>query len=138
MNTLVFPVALALLGISLAAPGLTAETHPEAPADKPSVQNLITKELTAIPGTTVILSHVVLPPNAGLATHWHPGEEFGYVLDGSLWVSLDGAEEVELTQGDYGTVPYKLVHSIRAGENGATLIVFRVHETGEPELVMVE
>jgi quercetin dioxygenase-like cupin family protein len=100
--------------------------------------NLMEEALVGAPGTEVVLSHVVLPPRFTLPKHWHPGEEFAYILQGSVTLWQEGAEDLTVHAGDVAKVPHKVVHTVRTGEDGVTLVVFRVHEAGQPERVVVE
>jgi len=102
------------------------------------MENLIINKLAGAQDTEVVLSHVALPANTTLPTHWHPGEEFAYVLEGSFTLWQEGEDDQVFKKGEYGVVPYKKVHTITTGENGAVLLVFRVHEEGEPERILVE
>ena len=43
-----------------------------------------------------------------------------------------------MKKGDVVKVPLKKVHTAITGDEGATVLVFRVHEQGEPERVLVE
>ncbi len=103
----------------------------------PQLRNLLTAKLAAAPGTEVVLSHVVLPPETSLPKHYHPGEEFAYVVAGSveLWDEEEGVRTFEVDASL--AVPFKRVHAIKTGPQGATLVVFRVHQEGEPERVLV-
>ena len=105
---------------------------------KPEIKNLMTKALKGADGIEVIMSHVALPPNFTLPKHWHPGEEFAYMLQGSVTLVLENEGEMVLTQDQTGVVPLKKIHSARSGENGATILVFRVHEQGQPGRVLVK
>ena len=42
-----------------------------------------------------------------------------------------------MNEGDAAKVPLKAIHSAGTGDEGATLLVFRVHEKGQPERVLV-
>lgn len=106
--------------------------------NKPKIENLLTSVLGGADGLEVILSHVTLPPNAALPKHWHPGEEFAYILKGSVTVLLEGQNEIEVSEGGVGVVPFKHVHSARSGSEGATILVFRVHEQGQPGRTLVK
>ena len=84
------------------------------------------------------MSHVVLPPNVTLPMHWHPGEEIAYILQGSITLILKDEPEQEASAGDVGIVPLKKVHTARSGKDGATILVFRVHEEGQPGRILVD
>jgi quercetin dioxygenase-like cupin family protein len=94
--------------------------------------------LTGVENTEVIVSRVTIPPNTSLPKHWHPGEEFAYVLEGSVTLWREGAPETVGKPGDVVMVPLKQVHTAITKEEGATILVFRVHQMGQPERVLVE
>ncbi|MDH5325495.1 MAG: cupin domain-containing protein [Gammaproteobacteria bacterium] len=100
--------------------------------------NLLIAPLVGVQNTEVVVSHVSIPPYTRLPMHWHPGEEFAYVLDGSLILHQEGEDDVSFTKGDVGVVPFKKVHTIETQNESATLLVFRVHAQGQPERVLVE
>ena len=106
-------------------------------ASGPILNNLLSAELEGAKGTEVIVSHVTIPPNTTLPKHWHPGEEFAYVIEGSVTLWQKGKPDITGTAGDAMKVPLKQVHTAMTGSEGATLVVFRVHEKGQPERVMV-
>lgn len=100
--------------------------------------NLMEEALVGAQGTEVVLSHVVLPPRYSLPKHWHPGEEFVYVLKGSLTLWQESAEDIVVRAGDAMKVPHKVIHTVRTGHEGVSLVIFRVHEAGQPERILVE
>jgi len=102
------------------------------------LESLLTAQLEGVEGTEVIVSRVVLPPDTGLPRHWHPGEEFAYVLEGSVIFRRDGKADMTLSQGDVAKVALKEIHSAMSTDQGATILVFRVHEHGQPERVLVD
>jgi quercetin dioxygenase-like cupin family protein len=103
-----------------------------------SVDNILTSQLELAEGVEVVVSHVVVPPNTELPKHWHPGEEFAYVIDGSFILWQDGKTEIHFKKGDAAKIPLKQVHSARTTDSPATILVFRVHESGQPVRVLVE
>lgn len=102
------------------------------------LETLHKSELEGVTGTEVVVSRVVIPPNTSLPKHWHPGEEFAYVLEGSATLRQEGKADVVSNKGDVVKVPLKQVHTGITGEEGVTLLVFRVHEQGQPERVLVK
>ena len=104
----------------------------------PKLETLMTTVLEAEEGLEVIVSRVTLPPHATLPKHWHPGEEFAYVLEGSVTLWQEGKADTTIESGAVGWVPLRQVHTARTGAEGVTLLVFRVHRQGEPERVLVE
>jgi quercetin dioxygenase-like cupin family protein len=104
----------------------------------PSLDNIARDLLETAPGLEVVTSVVELPANFRLPAHTHPGEEFAYVIEGSVHLWEQGRDEVELTAGDYGKVSVGTVHTVRTGDEPAKLIVFRVHPVGAPERIPVD
>ena len=64
--------------------GLFVFSGAGACAEGLKLENLLSSKLEGVPGTEVIVSRVDVPPDTSLPKHWHPGEEFAYVLEGSV------------------------------------------------------
>lgn len=86
----------------------------------------------------VIISDVIIPANGTVPRHFHPGEEFLYLIEGSAIHVEEGKADQLLKAGDAYVIPPQAIHSPRGGPKGARAIVFRVHKDGEPERVLVE
>jgi len=99
--------------------------------------DLLTSQLEGAPGTEVIVSITTVPPNTTLPKHWHPGEEFAYILEGSIVLWQEGKPDEIYRKGDVGKVPLKQVHTVATKEESATILVFRVHESDQPGRVLV-
>lgn len=104
----------------------------------PVLENLLRTLLEGVEGTEVIVSRVSIPPNTSLPKHWHPGEEFAYVLDGSVTLWQEGKDDIVGKTGDVVSIPLKQVHTAITKDEAATVLVFRVHEKGQPERILVE
>ncbi len=104
----------------------------------PTVEDLLKAELEGVAGTEVIVSRVKIPPHTSLPKHWHPGEEFAYILEGNVTLWQEGEEDIAGGRGDVMKVPLKKVHTAFTGAEGADILVFRVHEQGQPERVSAE
>lgn len=104
----------------------------------PTLETLLKTALEGVEGTEVIVSRVTMPPHTTLPKHWHPGEEFAYVLEGSVTLWQEGKEELVIAQDAVAKIPLKQVHTAMTLDEGATILVFRVHEQGKPERVPVE
>ncbi|MBK1876793.1 cupin domain-containing protein [Pelagicoccus mobilis] len=130
--------ALAGLASSLAFghPQHESDTVPKASELK--VDNLLRNPLAGAEGLEVIMSHVSIPPNTSLPKHWHPGEEFAYILAGNVTLWQEGKEDIHFKAGDAAMVPLKQIHTAITGDEGVTLLIFRVHQQGKPERVLVD
>lgn len=126
-------IALLALGIVTGMPLVAVKAE-----GGPKLESLLRAELEGTIGTEVIVSRVTVPPNSSLPIHWHPGEEFGYVLSGSVTLWQDGKPDENYVAGEVVKIPMKQIHTAKTQEEGATLLVFRIHEKGKPERILVE
>ena len=107
-------------------------------AEEVKLETLLRTQLEGVDGTEVIVSRVQIPANTSLPKHWHPGEEFVYILEGSVTLWQKDKKGITGRTGEVVKVPLEQVHTGITGSEGASLLVFRVHEQGKPERVMVE
>ena len=107
-------------------------------ADAITVENLMRSESQVADGVEIIVSVVEIGPNFSLPKHYHPGEEYVYVLDGSATLWLKGKSDVEMQAGDLFKIPLQQVHTAMTSDSGAKALVFRVHRKGEPERIAAE
>lgn len=103
-----------------------------------NLENLLSEELEGAPGIEVIVSRVYIPANTSLPKHWHPGEEFVYILKGSATLWQEGKSDVLMKEGEVFKIPLKQIHTAITGNDGVSALVFRVHEKGKPERVKAE
>jgi len=101
-------------------------------------EDLLTRHLEGVQGTEVVVSITTVPPHTTLPKHWHPGEEFAYVLEGSCTLQQQDKPDETYSKGDVGMVPLKQIHTVSTNEDGATILIFRVHESGQPGRVLVD
>lgn len=138
-------ILAALACVALAAHAAVAHPGGHGPSKiqpskqpAPVLETLLKSELARVADTEVIVSRVTLPPSASLPKHWHPGEEFAHLLAGSVILWREGEGESTHRAGETIKIPLKQVHSARTAEEGATILVFRVHEKGKPERVLAD
>jgi quercetin dioxygenase-like cupin family protein len=141
MRTISSAIIVATLGF--ACSGCTTTSPPPSAAATGGIlglelETLLASELEGVDGTEVIVSRVTIPPHTSLPKHWHPGEEFAYVVDGSVTLWQKGKRDIVGKKGDVMKVPLKQVHTAITKDEGVTLIVFRVHEKGQPERIKAE
>jgi quercetin dioxygenase-like cupin family protein len=129
----------------LAAAGLFATALPFAYAQEPPAtvakrlppgsNEVLRSVLAENPDLEVIVSDVIIPPNATVPRHYHPGQEFLYLIEGSAVHVEQGKPDLPLKAGDTYVIPPRAIHSPRGGPEGARAIVFRVHVRGQPERI---
>ena len=102
------------------------------------IENLLRESLELTEGVEVVMSYLELPKNTTLPSHYHPGEEFVFMLKGSGELSLKDQSKILLKAGDAVKVPLKHIHSFSTLEEDAKAVVFRVHEKGQPDRILIE
>ena len=108
-------------------------------ADSPvTLENLLKSSLESSPDLEVMVSLVEIGPELTLPKHYHPGEEFIYVLEGSATLWLKDQPGVLLEAGQVAKVPLEQVHTAITGDQPVKAVVFRVHKKGQPERIPAE
>ena len=127
MSSIIFTLGLSIGIIS---------SHAGTPPVK--IENLLRSELQLDKGIEIIVSRVEIGPNFTLPKHYHPGEEFVYMLEGSATVWQQGKPDTQLVAGEAFKVPFEQVHTAMTSESSATALVFRVHKKGQPDRIPVK
>lgn len=102
-----------------------------AHAGQPSVESLLDSTLEAMASHNVIMSRVSVPANSALPRHYHPSEEFLYVVSGETTLKINGQADLILKSGMAHKIPAEAVHSAATGNASSEIIVFRVHPKGQ-------
>ena len=102
------------------------------------VTQLMSKDLTDIPGKEGLMLTVEYPPGSSDPVHRHNAHGFIYVLEGSILMQVRGGKEVTLTPGQTFYEGPSDVHVV--GRNAsqtkpAKFLVFFVKDKGAPILV---
>lgn len=101
----------------------------QAPAFKRTV--LQTLELS-IAGREAVTAKAELPGGVSSGRHTHPGEELGYVLEGSVAIEMDGQTKT-LKAGEAFAIPAGKVHNAtNTGTAQATIVSTYIVEKGKP------
>src|SRR5436189_2769952 len=107
-------------------------------AQEAMVAELLSKDLTDIPGKEGLMITVEYPPGSSDPVHRHNAYGFIYVLEGSIVMQVKGGKEVTLTAGQTFYEGPDDVHVV--GRNAsktepAEFVVFLVKEKGAPVLI---
>lgn len=76
-------------------------------------------DLTA-PGREAVQAIAEFQPGVASGRHTHPGEEIGYVLQGTVVMEVEGRPPVTLEQGDPFLIPAGSVHNAHNVGSGAS------------------
>ncbi len=94
---------------------------------------LLQKGDISAPGREAVQVRAEFDPGVAAGKHTHPGEELGYILEGTLVVEMEGKPPVTLNAGDYFFVPAGTVHDGRnVGSGKAKVLATYVVEKGKP------
>jgi quercetin dioxygenase-like cupin family protein len=107
-------------------------------AQQAKVTELMSKDLTTLPGKEGLMVTVEYPPGSSDPIHRHNAYGFIYVLEGSIVMQVRGGKEVTLTPGQTFYEGPDDVHVV--GRNAsqtkpAKFVVFFVKDKGAPVLV---
>jgi quercetin dioxygenase-like cupin family protein len=87
----------------------------------------------SVPGREGITMTIVIPPGGQSARHSHPGEDFGYLLAGTVVLEFDDGERKTLAAGDAYLIRRGRVHHARnIGRTPARFLDTYVIEKGQP------
>ena len=107
-------------------------------AQEAKVTQLLSKDLTNLPGKEGLMIAVEYPPGSSDPIHRHNAHAFVYVVEGSIVMQVRGGKEVTLTPGQTFYEGPDDVHVV--GRNAsltkpAKFVVFLVKNKGAPVLV---
>jgi quercetin dioxygenase-like cupin family protein len=116
--------------VALVAAGIAAGVGAQQPGFKRTTIQQADLSLAGREATTAIAE---FQPGATVGRHTHPGEEIGYVLEGTIVLEQQGKPAVTLGVGKTFFIPAGTVHN--ATNNGATqarVLATYVVEKGKP------
>ena len=119
----------AMVALFVVASASATAVLAQQPAFKRTV--LQTVELS-VTGREAVTAKVELPAGVTAGRHTHPGEEIGYVLEGTVVIELEGVSKT-LKAGDVFAVPAGKVHNATNTSSAqATIVSTYVLEKGKP------
>jgi quercetin dioxygenase-like cupin family protein len=90
-------------------------------------------DLTGVPGTEVYMTLIDAAPGTSFAPHVHHGDEFTYVLQGSLDLDVAGEGSKTVKAGDSIHVARETVHGGKvSGSTPVKLLAIHVVDKGKP------
>ena len=124
-------------------PATLMAQHPQVTPQAPhaTVTELMSKDLTELPGKEVLMIAVDYPPGSIDPIHRHNARAFVYVLEGSIIMQVKGGKEVTLTPGQTfyeGPDDIHVVGRNASSTKPAKFIVFLIKDKGAPVLVPAE
>ena len=96
-------------------------------------RTVVQQQDLSTPGREVVQAVAEIQADVTVARHTHPGEEIGYLLEGTLTLVVEGKPPVTLKAGDAFFVPAGVVHGGKnEGKAMAKVLATYVVEKGKP------
>jgi quercetin dioxygenase-like cupin family protein len=116
----------ALIG-TFSLPAFCADPPPGFTRKMLQDQNLSAKDRHAV------VAQAEFTPGGMVGRHTHPGEELGYVLEGTVVLEVDGKPAQTLKAGDVYFIPAGVVHAAKnASSSAAKVLATYIVEQGKP------
>jgi quercetin dioxygenase-like cupin family protein len=121
---------LALASIVAMAIGVAAQ----APAAQTGFKRTPVQQADlSVPGREVVQAVAEISAGSESGRHTHPGEEFGYVLEGTLTIEFDGKPSVTKKTGEGFSIPPGTIHNAKNLGKGVTKVLATyIIEKGKP------
>jgi quercetin dioxygenase-like cupin family protein len=96
-------------------------------------------DITGVSGKEAVVLTVDGAPGLVGKKHYHPGDEFLYVQEGSLTLHVDGRAPVTLKVGETLHIPARVVHQPinPSPTHPFKVVTFGVFEKGQPDTTVV-
>jgi quercetin dioxygenase-like cupin family protein len=92
----------------------------------------------SVPGRQVVQVLTRIPEGVESGWHTHPGEEVGYILAGTVEMSIEGGATLILQAGDGFLIPPRTPHNARdVGPGTGQMLSTYLVEIGEPLSTLV-
>jgi quercetin dioxygenase-like cupin family protein len=100
--------AVTAIFVSLALAGLVAGLSAQQTGFKRTV---LQQSKLSVPGREAVTALAEFQPGATVGRHTHPGEEIGYILEGTIVLEQEGKPAVTLGAGKTFFIPAGTVHN---------------------------
>ena len=116
--------------VTLALAGIIAAVSAQQPGFKRTV---LQQGDLSLPGREVVSAIAEFQPGATVGRHTHPGEEAGYILEGTIVLEQEGKPAVTLGAGKTFLIPAGTVHNAtNKGSAVARVLATYIVEKGKP------
>lgn len=134
---------------SIAFATIIGAVHAQEPASEKvkitvapgQVRTILTKaDLDGCLGKEAVVLTVDGKPALIGKRHYHPGDEFIYLAEGSLTLDIEGKGKITLNKGETIHIPGRVVHQAinPDSEKPFKAVTFGVFEKGQPDTTVVD
>jgi quercetin dioxygenase-like cupin family protein len=93
---------------------------------------------SSIPGREIVQVLTEIPCGVESGWHTHPGEEVGYIVGGTVRMSIEGRPALHLNAGDGFLIPPRTPHNaLDVGPDTGMMLSTYIVEAGEPLTTLV-
>ena len=87
----------------------------------------------SVAGREAVVARADFDPDGVVGRHTHPGEEMGYILEGTMQLEIDGKPPLISKAGDVYFIPAGAVHTAKnIGTTQAKVLATYIVEKGKP------
>ena len=132
-----------LLGILLVVSTRTAQSAEEPKVAFPEepraiFENLVTSRLNVCDDANIVISYFEGPTGIDIPKHYHPGDEYVYMIEGSLIFWREGHADSLLQKGDLFKVPPMQNHTAILNREPVKCLIIDLYREGDPIHVNVD
>jgi quercetin dioxygenase-like cupin family protein len=116
--------------VALAAAGIVAGVSAQQAG---FTRTVLQRGDLSVPGREGVTAIAEFQPSATVGRHTHPGEEIGYVLEGTILLEQDGRPAVTLGVGKTFFIPAGTIHNAtNSGSGRARVLANYIVDKGKP------
>jgi len=94
---------------------------------------------SSIPGRDIVQVLTEIPEGVESGWHFHPGEEVGFILSGTVQMQIRGRDTLILNAGDGFLIPPRTPHNaLDLGPGTGRMLSTYIVESGEPVATLVQ
>jgi quercetin dioxygenase-like cupin family protein len=103
-------------------------------AQQPGFKRTVLQQVDlSVPGREAVTAVAELQPGAAAGRHTHPGEEVGYVIEGTVLIERDGMPPLTAKAGEAFLIPSGKIHNAtNKGSGAARVLATYIVEKGKP------
>ena len=104
----------------------------DAQEPSPFKRTIMQTQDLSMPGRAALVALLEAQPEVVIGRHTHPGEEIGYVLEGSILLEVEGRPAVTVNAGQTFIVEAGKAHAGRIGGTRTRILATYLLEKGKP------
>jgi quercetin dioxygenase-like cupin family protein len=130
-------VSATVFGIVLGATGHAIVTGQQLPGLKSTP--LVRTDVAGVEGKEVLMAVFELEPGASIPRHFHHGQEFVYILEGTGSTDVEGQTTAHVKAGDHLYRPFRVPHDFKnTSSTPLRTVSILVVDKGKPLVVPVK